>query len=244
MLKIMRITFKRIKSTPLTAVFLLFGLIIAILMVSICTSFMAELLSLQDTKSANKPPNALMFKFNLKTRERLTVEEINKLLGNMDKGSGIFKTDTLLNLDDADVDSYFTTSEEWFSDDTDWHYPIFEGRYYTTDEVHRGSKVALIGKNIKKYIKVENGQRFIKIFGERYEVIGTVGFKGEKSLWDARIFIPLTAVPKLSGGPESGSYVIYNAHKDTQGEIERLLSIAKKRLSGGRGIKGKRAGYR
>jgi putative ABC transport system permease protein len=227
MYKIIKITLKRIKGAPISACFLIFGLTLSMLMISICTSYVAEIINMQSNKIKSAPPNALMFSLNLNknSQDKIPIEKITNLLSNIDKRTGIFLTDLLLNIDNAGVDNYFSASAEWFHSDTGWHYPVYEGRYYSVNEIKSGAKVVLVGSNIKKYIQKKDGQSYIKIFGEQYKVIGVVGFKGGKSLWDSRLFLPMTSLPKLARQTIEagiGSFVIYNANWKTPGEIEKI----------------------
>lgn len=232
MYRIIKTTWKRIKATPISASFLIFGLTLSMLMISIGTSYVAEIVNMQSNKMKSAPPNALMFSLNLNkdSQDNIPIEKITSILGNIDNSTGIFMTDLLLNIDNAGVDNYFSASAEWFYGDTKWHYPIYEGRYYTSNEIKSGAKVILVGSNIKKYVQEKDGQSFIKIFGEQYKVIGVVGFKGGKSLWDSRLFLPLTSLPKLASQTIEagiGSFVIYNANGNTQGEIGKIELKAK-----------------
>ncbi|WP_054750394.1 ABC transporter permease [Ruminiclostridium josui] len=221
---IMITTFKRIKGAPVTACFLLFGLIISMLMISIGTSFVSEIVNIQSDKMESAPPNALMFILNLNSEDIVSIKDTTNILGSLEKGTGAFMNSMLFNIDNAGVDNYFEVSAEWFRGDTGWHYPLSQGRYYTPEEVQRGSKVVLIGKQIKKYVQKINGQSFVQIYGDKYKVIGTVGFKDKKSLWDSRVFMPLASLPKLASSKYiesgNGSFVIYNSKK-----IHKMKSI-------------------
>ena len=85
--------------------------------------------------------------------------------------------------------------------------------------------VVLIGKRLQKYVEEENGEKYIGIEGTRYKVLGMVGFKDKDSLWDSRLFMPITSLPdKELDNLESVSFncVIYN-DKNVVAENMELL---------------------
>lgn len=228
--RIVKETIKRIKSTPVIAGFLLFGLTISMLMISFATSFVAELMHQQEDKREHKPPHAFMFRLNLNSENRVPLEDLVQILGSVNKSTGIFVTNIMMSIDKANVDESFSVSAEWFAGDTGWSYPLAAGKYYTIDDIKKGSKVVLIGRNLEKYVEKRNSNRFIKISGEEYKVLGTVGFKEKKSLWDTRIFMPLTSLPELTKQTLEGgnvSLVMYNVRGETRGEIEKVGAKAR-----------------
>lgn len=76
-------------------------------------------------------------------------------------------------------------------------YELEEGRYFTEQEMHRGSSDVIIGNDVKKILfsEAENpiGQ-FIYLGANRYKVIGVLKFKGASSGFggDRSAIIPLT----------------------------------------------------
>lgn len=76
-------------------------------------------------------------------------------------------------------------------------YPILEGTFYTEQDIKKGEKVVLLGKNIaKKYLDKE--KKFISIDDEEYKVIGIVGYKGKESAFDNSIFYAYNSTIKNS----------------------------------------------
>lgn len=225
MIEIYKTTKKRLETNPISVVILLLGLVISMLMLSFCISFFTKLKSLRDDKNLNAPPNALMFSINLNDDNIVPIENIIREIKFQNVNTGSIVNNILVNIDKAPVDSYFQVSAEQFMGDTNWHYPIVEGRYYSIEEVGVGLKVALIGNGLKKYMDCRNGKNFIKIFGEEYEVIGIVGIEDKESLWDERVFMPVKALPlvnkeKMQGG--NVSLIFYNSDNNTYDEIKNF----------------------
>jgi putative ABC transport system permease protein len=222
---------KRWKITPVNTSVLIFGLSVSILMISFGISFIAGLQDLQNDKLDHAPPNALMFNMLLNMDESESTFSLNnmkELLSGLDSSTGLFLNNMLLSIS---VDKYCDVSAEWYKKETGWHYPLLEGRYYSITEVTDGAKVALVGIELKKDTFRENNNVYINISGEKYRVVGIIGFKGKPSMWDSRLFMPLLSLPKsakdnISNGSFSG--VIYDSTGNTDVKLQRLLSLTKK----------------
>ena len=193
-----KMTSRRIRQTTATSLFFIIGMTFSMLIVSVGISFVAENLKGQQAKKDAMPPNGELFNLyrDMEQGEHFEYEKIPQLLKGLAPDSGVIFNDLMIHLDEMEANTVDPVSAEWFTEGAEWHYPIAEGRYYTADEVQKGAKVVLLGGSLEKYTQEQNGKRYVAIDGEMYEVIGRVGLSGQMSLWDNRIFMPVTALPE------------------------------------------------
>lgn len=97
----------------------------------------------------------------------------------------------------------------------DWLPPLLKGRHLTQDETVGSERLAVIGKNVAKRLFPEgiNENAFIdisdrsfsqesgevtydKISVMRYQVIGTIGHDQRTTIWDDNIYIPQGTIPR------------------------------------------------
>lgn len=226
MIHLLKITIKRIQKSKVVSSFMIFGFIISMLMISFNASYIFELQRLNKDKLRNAPPNALAFGLNLNANKEITADDISNILRSVKESSGIILNSMVVNIDSSGINNYFPVSGEWFSSETDWHYPLVEGKYYSVDDLQQKLKVVLLGKDLKKYTYMKNRKCYIKLFQEEYEVRGFIGFIDKKSLWDSRVFIPALSLPKplnerLLGG--NFNFILYSKKDYTSIVVQDLL---------------------
>ncbi|MDO5291744.1 MAG: ABC transporter permease [bacterium] len=229
-MNLFKITLKRIRAEKITSLCLIVGLVISMLMVSICTSFIAEISNAGDDKMEYAPPDGLMFNSKLEVEEKVELSDLLKPMEQLKEGTGVIFNGLMVNVDGRGVDTYTSVSAEWFQDDTVWHYPIMEGRYYTTEEIKNSEKVIVVGKDILNNTYLKNAKKYIKIMDEEYLVIGVVGFKGKRSLWDSRVFMPVTALPEYTENDiTDGDFdcIFYTSDKTSESEINTYIKELK-----------------
>ncbi len=223
---------KRIKDTPLTSAFLILGLTLSMLLISMVVSFVSQYMIAKQEKENAIPPNGKQY--ILSWEHGKSFDTYNDIFAGIREGTGIIVNGIMVHLDDREVNTFSQVSGEWFTRDDEWHYPLSEGRYYTAKEIEEGKKVVLIGKNYKENVYNEDGKDYIDIEKEKYEVIGIVGIKGELSLWDSRIFMPCTAIPKTTDFGNSGthyiSFIMHNKDDGFSKDEEVILKNAIKIL--------------
>jgi putative ABC transport system permease protein len=83
-------------------------------------------------------------------------------------------------------------------------FPLYSGRFFNEREVNSKEKIAMIGYNIRDEIYMKNGQKYIDVDGDAYNVMGIIG-RYTSSYWNTQILIPFKALPKdlLSQGSHS-----------------------------------------
>lgn len=219
--EIVKMTIKRMRQSTMTSVFLIIGLTLSMLMISIGISFSFEYIYAGQSKNNFMPPNGELYTISGESDEQLTPDHIEKMLQGIREETGVIFNGIMLHPDLAEINTFNSVSAEYFTRDDGWHYPLISGRYYTAKEIRDRKNVVLIGKTLKKYLKEKDDKQYINIYGEEYEVLGVIGFKGKSSLWDNRICIPVTALPEiafedmvLEGG--TINFIMYNEKGTTK----------------------------
>lgn len=216
----------RFKTRKLTTFFIIFGFVVAILMVSLNISFVWGLKEEENTLEKLGAPNARKFFFTSKAVSIFT-EDIDGLIDNLeenfDKHTGIYITDFLLNLDKAEANQYFEGDAGWFGENIKWNPPLLEGRYYTREEIVDKKNVVVIGQNLKKYMNDDG--KTISIYGKDYEVVGIVGLKDKPLRWDMFIFFPVSIVSEEIADSVGGvgKVLAYSSKNDTLEQINRFV---------------------
>lgn len=187
-------TKKRIKQTPLTSAFLVWGLVLSMLMISMGTSFVTEHLYAENEKENAKPPNGQQY--DMVWSGNKTFENMEDCFQGIRNETGVIINGLMVHIDGTEINTYASVSAEWFVRNNGWHYPISEGKYFTKEQIQTGEKVVLIGKTYKEYTYKENNKTYINIEKEKYQVLGVVGTSEQISLWDSRIFMPCTSLPE------------------------------------------------
>ncbi|MEE1007768.1 MAG: ABC transporter permease [Agathobacter sp.] len=223
----------RINQSKTTSLFFMFGMVISMLLLSIGISFTYEHIYAARNKEKMSPPNGTVYGFDipLEADVKLDTSSVNKLLEGIRSDTGVIFNNMNVNIDRSSINSYISVSAEWFSEDDNWHYPVSKGRYYTAEEVKNGDKVVAIGCMLEEYTFKENGKEYIKMYGEKYEVVGVVGFNNQVSLWDNRVFVPATSLPEKMSNSYSLDFVgmiLYNEDPDFSSDIDVITKNVNK----------------
>lgn len=196
--EIVKMTIKRIQQSTMTSVFLIIGLTLSMLMISIGISFSFEYIYAGQNKSDFMPPNGELYTISGESDQQLSPDNIEKMFQGISEDTGVIFNGIMLHPDLGEINTFNSVSAEYFTQDDGWHYPLISGRYYTAKEIKDRKNVVLIGKTLKKLLKEKDNKQYIDIYGEEYEVLGVIGFKGKASLWDNRICIPVTVMPDIA----------------------------------------------
>ena len=223
----------RINQSKATSLFFIFGMVISMLLCSIGISFSSELIYAAMNKEKFAPPNGTVYSLNIKGDDIIDMDtsSINTLLKGIRSDTGVIFNNFYIPLNKDEINAYNSASAEWFSEDDNWHYPVSRGRYYTAKEVKNGDKVVAIGKLLEKNTYEENGKQYIDIYGEKYEVVGIVGFKNQSSLWDGRLFIPATSLPEKeieNHSLDMSGMILYNEDSNFKEDINIIEKNSKK----------------
>ena len=229
-----KMVFHRMREEKLTAFLLMFGLTLSILLISVGTSFVAECLGATDTKLKEMPPNSVLYMMERSTERGFQAEDFNELFKGLSNTSGIIVNGLMFHVNGSEINSFASVSAEWFADDAGWHYPVAEGRYFTSEEIQRKKKVIMIGSGYKDCAWKKNGKEYVTIKGEDYQVIGIVGFQNQRSVWDYRLFMPCTALPEeyiqeiSAVGQENISFILYAENSNPEKDVENIEKNGKK----------------
>ena len=193
---IVRLTANRYKNARFSTVFLTITLILSMFVISVATSFVAQILQAQDAKKKAMPPNGMAVNFYCEGEEEFNIDALKNMLSEAKSRQGVMIHQVLIHIDKDDVGSYVPVSAQYLGADGQWQYPITQGRSYTKQEICQGKKVVLIGKSLRHLVEKKNGKSYLSLGKQQYEVLGEVGVKNQSSLWDNRLFVPATALPK------------------------------------------------
>lgn len=191
-MKCFKIFIKQLKMHPLSITLFMIGYLIATLTLSINIS------NINDTnmqlyelnKGIEGNSIGVIFKFS----KEIEIENFVEILDSIDNNS-VFNINYSINTNG--VDSYSVISH-YFKENIKIKYPILEGQFYSIDNIKAQDKVVVVGKELKKLIEEENGDKTINIMGEKYTVLGIVGRSDRTTIWDNVLFIPLGCIPKNS----------------------------------------------
>ena len=104
-------------------------------------------------------------------------------------------------------------------DNTKNKIPILEGSYLKDN--NRGNKDILIGSELEEFSEDNNGNKEIMIYGEKYNVIGILGYKNRTTNWKNRIILNLEDIPiKNLEELVQGSFTVQI--ESDKGDIEKI----------------------
>lgn len=219
---------KQIFQSKVTSVFLMIGLTVSVLLISVGISFSYESIYAGQQKEKKTPPNGRVYVVSGESEKTLTTENIEHLFSGIRKQTGVFFNGLMAHPHHAKINTYFPVTAEWFQRDDGWHYPLVKGRYYSAKEIKNESKVALIGKSLEGCLRKGKDQKqYLEIDHVQYEVIGIIGLQGQISLWDNRICIPATVLPEsivndLTFSDSSISMVLYHPDGEMEKDIKTI----------------------
>ena len=231
---IVRLTANRYKNARFSTVFLTITLILSMFVISVATSFVAKILQAQDAKKKAMPPNGMAVNFYCEGEEEFNIDALKNMLSVAKSRQGVMIHQVLIHIDKDDVGSYVPVSAQYLGADGQWQYPITQGRSYTKQEICQGKKVVLIGKSLRHLVEKKNGKSYLSLGKQQYEVLGEVGVKNQSSLWDNRLFVPATALPKDVENQlhqlNMVSMIVYSQQGDTTGLLESMKKEGQKQM--------------
>ena len=179
---IVRLTANRYKNARFSTVFLTITLILSMFVISVATSFVAQILQAQDAKKKAMPPHGMAVNFYCEGEEEFKIDALKDMLSVAKSGQGVMIHQVLIHIDKDDVGSYVPVSAQYLGADGQWQYPVTQGRSYTKQEICQGKKVVLIGKSLRHLVEKKNGKSYLSLGKQQYEVLGEVGVKNQSSL--------------------------------------------------------------
>ena len=79
------------------------------------------------------------------------------------------------------------------------NFPMRYGHFFTKAELKSGKKMAVIGKNLESSIKEQNGNKYIKLNGNYFRVIGIIGYDSD-TIIDDYIYISVGQADGITDG--------------------------------------------
>lgn len=171
---------KKIFRYPLSTIFLLFGLIIAFICVFCGYAIFNYTCNLKmDIKKYNYKSTAYIGIDASKSLEGININKIKTSMGN----SMFNDVEVRLGNDEKIVlaNILVDINEKLL-------YRLENGRLINKDDINSEEKVVNVGRNIVKYSYKKNGERYIKINGDEYKIIGVIGTKNSK-LQDNKVIL-------------------------------------------------------
>ncbi len=225
--KIIKPCIKRFQDSKAMSIFMILGLVMSMLIFSIGNSFVASLINAKEIKQNASPPDGTQIYINTKNADALSFDTMISILKYLSDDDGAIINNLMV--ESERVNTFTPVSAEWFTQDNGWHYPLSEGRYYTAREIEKGKNVILIGRELLTRTQIKNQKRMLTLEGKDYEVIGIVGIQNQQTLWDNRIFMPVTALPeslkKQVNETSDLSMIIYSNSEDSELIIEKLKKL-------------------
>lgn len=195
MINLWKLLIKQIKAHPIATMFLILGYVVSTILISFGTSNMVELRQLALERTEGAPKNALVV--NIALGKKYSFDNILNIFQGISKDTSVIFTNIYTYIDSSDSNQVYPISAELFYSKPNWAYPIYSGRYYDVKDIKTAKKVLLIGKDLDKYTYKKDYEKYLKIYGEEYKVIGIIGKKKTKTPWDSRILLPISSIPKM-----------------------------------------------
>lgn len=143
------------------------------------------------TKSILEANNQLTSNYiNIKFNDELQNQEVLELINEIKESEDIIIKYYLQTGFDYDVKSEGIFFNGTFNNS----YNLLEGRFFTKDDFTIDANFAVIGKEVLKHTKMENGRRYILRGLDKYEVIGVIGKEKLSSRYDDIILYNLNSI--------------------------------------------------
>ncbi len=125
----------------------------------------------------------------------------------------------------------------YFNNKYNMGYKLMEGRFFRPEDFQNKDKLAVIGKNMKKNIYIENGKKYVLRGMEKFTVIGIIGNVNRSSKYDDTVLYNLNA--SLYSGESLAMITLYiDSASLSRKEIkDEIYSINKEKILINDGIK-------
>jgi len=117
-------------------------------------------------------------------------------------------------------------------------FPLLEGKYFSYENVKNKDRIALVGKDAVLLLPEINGKRYVKLSGTSYEVIGVIGEKNKKTVWDKSVYFPINCKRKITKCIDKikSNFQLFCrtlVHLETkEGSLQEILGIVQIELQG------------
>lgn len=152
------------------------------------------------------------FKYELKN------EKVIELINNIEKCEDIIIRYYLQSGFDYDVSS----EGIYFNGEFNNSYNLLEGRFFNKEDFNRNHRLAVIGKDVLKYVKIENNKGYILRGLDKYEVIGVIGKEELSTRYDNKVLYNLDSILNNKETLAQETWWIDSVGK-TKNEIEEVI---------------------
>ncbi|KPC97420.1 Macrolide export ATP-binding/permease protein MacB [Geobacillus sp. BCO2] len=204
----------QLKAHPITTFFIVLGLSLSVLMISVGISSINHSQLLEQEQARYQPRHAVSV--DITFAKEPNWQHILELFESIDPQTGVILEDVTL----PQRDAMMAVTPEYWTKEVVERFPLMQGRYFTIKEVKRGEKVALVGKERMEDVIIEGSEQYLMAGRDKYKVIGIIGVKGKKTrAIDYQVVIPMTSLPadtinKLTSTKQL-HFTIHNPVKDT-----------------------------
>ena len=191
--------FKNYKKNIISVIFLIIGYFIGILSLSIGISIINDVRQYSLDSTSGNPDNIAISYIDFKNLDSNFSTTINNLINNLSNDVEI----QVLNLKDIYVnnnDNYKACIVPTISNcKTNWHVPILQGNYFSSEDYISDNKVVILGKDLASTLFPNgiNNDSKINIYDNYYKVIGVCGRKYRETQWDNAVYIPFNSYPEI-----------------------------------------------
>jgi len=222
---------KRVQNNKISFCILLIGFVMAFLVISLASSFVGERIKIDNERINNIEPNGRTIQVP-SVEDKNLVKNFVKIMSKTKENTGVYMSEIFLQLDDR-VNISCPVRFEWFKGENIWHPTIVEGRYFNSQEMNNGKRVAVVGKKRKEDIFEKDGKKYIKLQNIVYEVVGFIGLKGEKSTWDHEIILPFLSAPiEIVESNLSGNDMVMYNNENVIDENIKIIQKEYKKMYG------------
>jgi len=193
----MKNTLFKDKEECISYIFLILGMSIAFLIISISITYVKNISD--RNKTINEVVNMKARSLEIKENNNATLlntKEIKDVFKKTDNKMDIMITSSMMSFDKDEANTYRDVKVEWFNNDNIKHFPLIKGKYYTSSQISRREKVVVIGQSLVPLIEKKNGKEYIYIKNNAYQVVGILGIKDVESYIDEMVCMPITSIPK------------------------------------------------
>ncbi|WP_040214597.1 ABC transporter permease [Clostridium polynesiense] len=194
-MNIIKLFIKQIKAHPVTVIFFMVGYFISTLILSIGFSNIVYMRNSIIERNNGIYKDSL--NIYISSSKSINFDNIIDTFKDISKKSKIRITNLSSYIGNGNEELHII-AEYFKSDNGNFNFPIIKGRHYTAEEILKGEKVVLLGNDLEQHTFNDGDKQKIKIGLSEYTVIGFIGNKNKKSIWDKTVFMPITSIPENS----------------------------------------------
>lgn len=213
------------KKNPMKIILFLTSVFIAIITVSIGISSINQIRILAYEKYDGIPANTRIIDINF--NKSIELDEIKSIFKEIPEYCNVKIINEFTYIDNAAKNIGYPLVIQVSGDNIKNQIPILKGSYFK--DSNKEDKGILIGSELEDFSEEHNGSKEIMIYGEKYNVIGILGYKNKATNWKNRIILNLEDIPKKNLKElEQGSFVVQI--ESDKGDIDKISEDFKKYL--------------